>query len=57
MEETSASGHFPYLITGLVTASGGAWNGSIVAEYLKFHGLTFRITGLGAAISRAGIGS
>ena len=28
-------GIFPYLITGLVTASGGAWNASIVAEY--FH--------------------
>ncbi len=26
---------FPYLITGFVTASGGAWNASIVAEY--FH--------------------
>src|SRR5208337_5026914 len=26
-------GIFPYLITGLVTASGGAWNASIVAEY------------------------
>ena len=29
---------FPYLITGLVTASGGAWNASIVAEYFHFHG-------------------
>ena len=24
---------FPYLVTGLVTAAGGAWNASIVAEY------------------------
>src|SRR6202167_2278533 len=28
-------GIFPYLVTGLVTASGGAWNASIIAEY--FH--------------------
>ena len=26
-------GIFPYLVTGLVTASGGAWNASIIAEY------------------------
>lgn len=44
---------FPYLITGFVTASGGAWNASIVAEYFKFHGQTIAITGLGATISRA----
>ncbi|HEX4582940.1 MAG TPA: ABC transporter permease subunit, partial [Acidobacteriaceae bacterium] len=34
-------GIFPYLITGLVTASGGAWNASIVAEYFRFQGKTF----------------
>ena len=28
-------GIFPYLVTGLVTASGGAWNASIVAEYFR----------------------
>jgi NitT/TauT family transport system permease protein len=44
---------FPYLITGLVTASGGAWNASIVAEYFKFRGKTFSTVGLGAVISRA----
>jgi NitT/TauT family transport system permease protein len=44
---------FPYLITGLVTASGGAWNASIVAEYFHFHGHTYSITGLGAVISAA----
>jgi NitT/TauT family transport system permease protein len=44
---------FPYLVTGFVTASGGAWNASIVAEYFKFHGKTYAITGLGAVISRA----
>ena len=31
-------GIFPYLITGLVTASGGAWNASIVAEYFHLQG-------------------
>jgi NitT/TauT family transport system permease protein len=46
-------GIFPYLITGFVTASGGAWNASIVAEYFRFHGKTYSITGLGAVISRA----
>jgi NitT/TauT family transport system permease protein len=46
-------GIFPYLITGFVTASGGAWNASIVAEYFRFHGQTLSITGLGAVISRA----
>jgi len=44
---------FPYLITGFVTASGGAWNASIIAEYFRFRGQTFSITGLGAVISRA----
>jgi NitT/TauT family transport system permease protein len=44
---------FPYLITGFVTASGGAWNASIIAEYFRFRGQTFSITGLGAEISRA----
>jgi NitT/TauT family transport system permease protein len=46
-------GIFPFLITGFVTASGGAWNASIVAEYFRFHGRTYSTTGLGAVISRA----
>ena len=29
---------FPYLVTGWVTAAGGAWNASIVAEYVTFRG-------------------
>ena len=28
-------GIFPYFITGAITASGGAWNASIVTEYVK----------------------
>jgi NitT/TauT family transport system permease protein len=46
-------GIFPYLVTGLVTASGGAWNASIVAEYFHFQGKTMMTTGLGAQISAA----
>lgn len=46
-------GIFPYLVTGLVTAAGGAWNASIVAEYFRFRGQTISTTGLGATISRA----
>jgi NitT/TauT family transport system permease protein len=44
---------FPFLITGFVTASGGAWNASIIAEYFRFRNQTFSVTGLGAIISRA----
>jgi NitT/TauT family transport system permease protein len=44
---------FPFLITGLVTASGGAWNASVVAEYVRFRGQTMETVGLGALISRA----
>lgn len=44
---------FPYLITGMVTAAGGAWNASIVAEYFHFKGHILSTTGLGATISHA----
>ncbi len=46
-------GIFPYLVTGLITASGGAWNASIVAEYFHFKGQTYTTLGLGATISQA----
>jgi NitT/TauT family transport system permease protein len=46
-------GIFPYLVTGLITASGGAWNASIVAEYFRLKGQTFTTRGLGAQISSA----
>ena len=46
-------GIFPYLVTGLVTASGGAWNASIVAEYFRLKEQTYTTVGLGATISRA----
>jgi NitT/TauT family transport system permease protein len=44
---------FPYLVTGAITAGGGAWNASIVAEYVQFGGQTHSTTGLGALIARA----
>jgi len=44
---------FPYLVTGAITASGGAWNASIVAEYVEFGGRTLRATGLGEIIALA----
>jgi len=46
-------GIFPFLITGLVTASGGAWNASIVAEYFQLKNKTLVTQGLGAQISEA----
>jgi len=46
-------GIFPYLVTGLITASGGAWNASIVAEYFHLQGKIFTTQGLGAQISSA----
>ena len=43
----------PSLITGWITAVGGAWNASIVAEYMKYKGRILLTTGLGATISQA----
>jgi len=44
---------FPYLVTGWVTAAGGAWNASIVSEYVVFRGRVLTTFGLGAQISEA----
>jgi NitT/TauT family transport system permease protein len=44
---------FPHLVTGLVTAAGGAWNATIVSEYVQLRGTTLSAFGLGATISRA----
>jgi len=46
-------GIFPFLITGMVTASGGAWNASIIAEYFRLKNETLQTVGLGAVISAA----
>jgi NitT/TauT family transport system permease protein len=44
---------FPYLLTGLITATGGAWNASIISEYVSFGGQTYQTLGLGALIADA----
>jgi NitT/TauT family transport system permease protein len=44
---------FPHLVTGWVTAAGGAWNASIVSEYVSSGGRVFTARGLGATISEA----
>jgi NitT/TauT family transport system permease protein len=45
---------FPYLVTGWVTAAGGAWNASIVSEYVVYRGKPESTTwGIGAQISHA----
>ena len=44
---------FPYLITGLLTAAGGAWNATIVAEYFEMGGYEKATFGLGATIFKA----
>ena len=44
---------FPFLVTGWVTAAGGAWNASIVAEYYDLNGHTLSTFGLGATVSKA----
>jgi NitT/TauT family transport system permease protein len=44
---------FPYLVTGGITAQGGAWNASIVSEYVTFSNQTLQILGLGSLIAAA----
>jgi NitT/TauT family transport system permease protein len=44
---------FPYLVTGWVTAAGGAWNASIVSEYVMYRKQVLTTVGLGAQISAA----
>ena len=46
-------GIFPYLITGMITASGGAWNASVMAEYSHVKDRTLETIGLGAQIDAA----
>ncbi len=46
-------GIFPFLVTGMVTASGGAWNASIIAEYFPLKNQVLQTLGLGNQISVA----
>ncbi|TQI81697.1 NitT/TauT family transport system permease protein [Serratia fonticola] len=43
---------FPYYITGAITASGGAWNASIVAEFVQWGNTQVTAHGLGAYIAQ-----
>ncbi|HKT94008.1 MAG TPA: ABC transporter permease subunit [Paraburkholderia sp.] len=44
-------GIFPYYITGAITASGGAWNASIVSEFVQWGDTKVVAHGLGAYIA------
>ena len=43
---------FPAYVTGAVTAAGGSWNASIVAEVVQWGSTTLRATGIGAYIAQ-----
>jgi NitT/TauT family transport system permease protein len=43
----------PNLVVGWETAAGGAWNASIITEYLQLNGTTYTAEGLGATINLA----
>ncbi|CAD6508217.1 hypothetical protein LMG27952_00161 [Paraburkholderia hiiakae] len=45
-------GIFPYYVTGAITASGGAWNASIVAEFVQWGDTKVVAHGLGAYIAQ-----
>jgi NitT/TauT family transport system permease protein len=46
-------GVFPFYVTGAITASGGSWNASIVAEVASWGDRRLEAHGLGAYIARA----
>ena len=46
-------GIFPYYVTGGITAAGGAWNASIVAEWVQYGKTPLVAHGLGAYITQA----
>jgi NitT/TauT family transport system permease protein len=46
-------GILPYFVTGALTASGGAWNASVVSEVVPWQGRTLRAAGLGSYIQDA----
>ncbi|UOB59394.1 ABC transporter permease subunit [Burkholderia pyrrocinia] len=45
-------GIFPYYVTGAITASGGAWNASIVSEFVQWGDTKVVAHGLGAYIAQ-----
>jgi NitT/TauT family transport system permease protein len=46
-------GIFPYFVTGAITASGGSWNASIVAEAVSWGSTRLEAKGLGSFIAKA----
>lgn len=44
---------FPFLLTGCITASGGAWNASIVSEIVSWKTNNLQASGLGSYIAQA----
>ena len=50
--EVMLPGIFPYYVTGAITASGGAWNASIVSEVVSWGSTRIDGSGLGAYIAR-----
>jgi NitT/TauT family transport system permease protein len=42
---------FPYFVTGAITASGGSWNASVVAERVSWGDTSIAAVGLGAYIA------
>ena len=46
-------GVFPYIVTGIISAAGGAWNADITAEVISWGGKSLQTSGLGAYIANA----
>jgi NitT/TauT family transport system permease protein len=44
---------FPYIVTGIISAAGGAWNATITSEVLQWGTITKSANGLGAYIANA----
>ena len=51
--QVALPGIFPYYVTGALTASGGSWNASIVAETVSWGHEQLEATGLGTFIAKA----
>jgi NitT/TauT family transport system permease protein len=51
--EAVLPGIFPYYVTGALTASGGSWNASIVAEVASWGDTKLKAAGLGSFIAQA----
>ena len=53
MAQGRLAGNFPFYVTGAITASGGSWNASIVAEVATWGDQRLEAIGLGAYIANA----